>query len=613
MAYKSLRLYNDFTMEHNMILSASGWRKVFTESNNQQDKNENIGKQNSLLCVLIAENFISYLQEKLKKKRPVIAVARDSRPTGSKIAEAVLKTMLYHKVKVQYLGISAAPEIMAYAKNTDAFLYISASHNPIGHNGIKFGLNDGGVLDAEEAKKLAESFTSRLNTFNCEIHAEKILESVKEKSYLKLLAKSNVLKKAALECYEGFIKTVITGMTKKRKQEDFFALLSECIKQNPLSIVCDMNGSARCLSIDKDFIKKCGLDFKSINFSTEEIVHEIIPEPENLVYCAEKITSLQTEGDKTALLGYMPDCDGDRGNMVYWDEKEKKALAIEAQKVFALCVMAELAFEYWKNPKVKKLAVAVNCPTSMRIEEICRVFNASVFRSEVGEANVVNLAREKRKLGFNVRILGEGSNGGNITFPSSVRDPLATIFAAIKILSIRDTIDKKGRIQQGIFHLWCRLSGQEDIYKADFSLSDVIKSLPEYVTTGVSEKDAVLDVKTEDLGRLKLRFQKIFEKEWQERKEELFEKYEISGYECITTNGTCEVRNAGDWNNGRGGLKVLFKGESEESLAFMWMRPSGTEKVFRILCDVKGNKPQMCSSLLEWEKSMLIKADSISL
>ena len=53
----------------------------------------------------------------------------------------------------------AAPEIMAYARGVagaereDAagFVYVSASHNPRGHNGLKFGLGDGGVLGAADS------------------------------------------------------------------------------------------------------------------------------------------------------------------------------------------------------------------------------------------------------------------------------------------------------------------------------------------------------------------------------------------------------------------------------------------------------------------------------
>ena len=371
-----------------------------------------------------------------------------------------------------------------------------------------------------------------------------------------------------------------------------------------------MNGSARTLSVDRKYMEERGIKFLSFNDNPGQIVHAIIPEPENLVHCAKAMTELQNSGKTDVKLGYMPDCDGDRGNIVYWDDSSKTAKPIPAQEVFALCVAAEISCSIWSGTE-SKIAVAVNGPTSMRTDEICAAFGACVFRAEVGEANVVNLAREKREEGYSVRILGEGSNGGNITYPSSVRDPLATIFAIIKLLAIRDSLEHDGTIRPGLFHLWCIKSGQENKYKPDFTLSDILASLPAYTTTGVSESRAVLHVKTEDKGKLKLRFQKLFEQEWKERRDELKEKYGIESYAADTTNGTKEIKNATDWNNGNGGLKIRFMDSSGTNKAFIWMRPSGTESVFRVMCDTKGIKPQEEHSLLEWETSILMRADAI--
>ena len=64
---------------------------------------------------------------------------------------------------IQYSGVTSAPEIMAYARMLDGFIYISASHNPIGHNGIKFGTNDGGVLNGTENAALVKDFLALLD------------------------------------------------------------------------------------------------------------------------------------------------------------------------------------------------------------------------------------------------------------------------------------------------------------------------------------------------------------------------------------------------------------------------------------------------------------------
>ena len=128
-------------MKTNMILSASGWRKVFAISGQEQDKTTMIGEENIAISIFSAAVFADYLKDRLKKEHPVIIVGMDARPTGPAIAEAAIKAFICKDSDVKFLGITAAPEIMAYSKNADGFMYISASHNPIGHNGIKFGLN----------------------------------------------------------------------------------------------------------------------------------------------------------------------------------------------------------------------------------------------------------------------------------------------------------------------------------------------------------------------------------------------------------------------------------------------------------------------------------------
>ena len=113
-------------MQHNMILSASGWRKVFAESGEEEDSDKSIGKLNILIAILIGETFSEFLMEKNPPKKPVVIVGRDTRPTGEEIAKSLIKSLLYSGVAVHYAGVVAAPEIMAYAKKADAFIYINA-------------------------------------------------------------------------------------------------------------------------------------------------------------------------------------------------------------------------------------------------------------------------------------------------------------------------------------------------------------------------------------------------------------------------------------------------------------------------------------------------------
>ena len=587
-------------MKSNMILSASGWRKVFALDGDEQSHSPDISEEDTALSMAAASVFFDYLVQVSGQKCPVIALGNDSRPTGSQIAGAMLHTLVAKGALVQYSGITSAPEIMAYAKKLDGFIYISASHNPIGHNGIKFGTNNGGVLEAKENAKVTEKFLVL-------IEDDAALAKLVNESYAcssmalnEVFQNQKSSKFNALRAYEDFICQTITDSENKEHQKDFFEMLDGQIRAKGFGVVCDFNGSSRALCIDKEFFTTHGIDFYSLN--EDRIAHEIIPEAENLVYVAQGMEDLHRHNKgSNALLGYMPDCDGDRGNIVYWDQKAEKPVILKAQEVFSLSVLAELTYSIWKNSgdPAFKPAVCVNCPTSMRIDEICRILGAKVFRAEVGEANVVNLAREKREEGWNVRILGEGSNGGTITHPASVRDPLNTVFAIIKLLMMRE---------DGLYKIWCDKAGIE--YKTDFTLTDVLESLPVYTTTGVSEPRAVLHVKNTDHADLKAKFQKAFEADWKQRADQLKKDYGICSYEAVITKGTVETCGVKDWSeSGKGGLKIIFKDQAGSPLAFIWMRGSGTEPVFRIMCDVRGDKVEEEKALLAWETELLGKAD----
>ena len=641
-------------IEHNMILSASGWRKVFAQSGDERDATTKIGSVNKALCFLAAESFLEWLntrsgsgrkvkaaatlnESKAIKRRLKIVVATDTRPTGKECAEYALKALCLGGADAVYLDVAAAPEIMAFARSFDAFVYISASHNPIGHNGIKFGLDDGGVLNAAQNLEVRAIFERKLNEAG---RAEEVLKranAAKSAAFLKAVSKEKVAanKKASLAAYQKFSRLVSSGTESAAAQKKFFDGLKAALKKSETIVCADFNGSARTLCIDKNFFSECGLKFKAINARPGHIVHEIIPEPENLVHVARFVeetagktkSAAAQKASKTkkaaafgafktpTIIGYMPDCDGDRGNIVYYSQKEGKAKILKAQEVFALSVLSELSFAALRQKadkkagasnkktrlgKEKRLAVAVNCPTSMRIEEIAAAFGAKVFRAEVGEANVVNLAREKREAGFEVPILGEGSNGGTITYPASVRDPLNTVMALAKFLAVKEA-----------WELWTKARGIP--FKSDYTLDDILDSLPKYTTTGVSEKRAILKIKTSDHAVLKKNFQKVFEDSFNKDSEGLLKKYGIVSWKASLTNGTKEKLGEADFSKSeKGGLKILFyEKNSRAPSSFIWMRGSGTEPVFRIMCDVKGKDAKKEKELLAWETKMLAQADKI--
>lgn len=598
-----------------LILSASGWRKVFVESEREEDGASGIGGANTVLAAHMAAVYADWLKGCDPGIREIV-VGFDTRPTGPAIADVMCRVFIAKGYSVIFLGTSAAPEIMAYARNHGSFAYISASHNPIGHNGVKFGLSDGGVLDGKDAGVLIEAFRVAIAREDTISAAKNLLADCPAPALAAVLEARITRKAEALEAYSDFTAAVISDEAEASGQDSFFSGLKTSAEKlaaegTPLSVTADFNGSARAASIDRDFLASCGISLSSINDRPGAIAHRIVPEGASLDFCADEIGRLRKEGktpeERNTVLGYVPDCDGDRGNIVYWDDKQGKALRLEAQEVFALSVIAELAHLAYRTPSaLSSSAIAVNDPTSLRIEAIAKAFGAEVHRAEVGEANVVNLARELRSRGKTVRILGEGSNGGNITHPAAVRDPLNTVFALLKLLVIRDREGKPG-----LFHIWCARSGQETAYREDFTLSDILATLPLFVTTSVYEKDAMLGIRTTDHSELKRKFQQVFCAEWEKEKNRLRSVRNIASWTAIANNGTRQTVGLADFGiSGKGGLKIQFFDPQGEPAAYIWMRGSGTEPVFRILADARGADVSFERELLDWLTRMVLEADN---
>jgi phosphoglucomutase len=612
-----------------MILSASGWRGVFAEDGNEESKSPAVSPVYQVIAAAAAEVFAAYLKSpenggpsQTKDQRPLVIVGTDTRPTGKAIAEAAMISFTAQGCDIRYSGVNAAPEIMAYArskgaaagtKKTIGFMYISASHNPIGHNGIKFGLTGGGVLAACEAARLIEKFRDLALSPEAVERIRALLDGAGPETLKTVYAGMAAAKEEAYAAYLGFVKEVAygSGGTSLTTGAGIAGALAEGIGEKPVGIAADFNGSARAASIDKEFLSGLGVSIKTMNDVPGAIAHRIVPEGDSLDPCRYFLEELHA-GDSSFIMGYVPDCDGDRGNLVIWDESEKKARILEAQEVFALACVAELTHLVWtgelsydnKGNAMQKAAVAVNDPTSLRIDRIARSFDVSVFRSEVGEANVVGLAQKLREKGYIVRILGEGSAGGNITYPSAVRDPINTVLALLKLIAVRSRGNRPG-----FFEIWCDLSGQAETYRPDFTLADIIASLPSFVTTGSYSQEAVLKVKTEDHSLLKNRYQELFLRDWEARKDSWKTKYGITGWEASAYIGMEEKRGITRFGDaGRGGLKVSFL-RAGNPVAAIWMRGSATEPVFRIMADIEGSDKRIERGLIEWQRSLVAEAD----
>ena len=193
-----------------LILSASGWRGIFAIDNNEESAAGEISEAHRIISGAAALIFADYLKK--ISDSPMVFTGCDTRPTGKAIADAVNSVLLASGCGVRYSGFTAAPEIMAWARGRErgtGFIYISASHNPVGFNGLKFGLTDGGVLAAEETQKLIADFRSFFERDDCVEIIESLFSAADNDRLLNLYDGTEDAKADALKAYSGFCGEVV--------------------------------------------------------------------------------------------------------------------------------------------------------------------------------------------------------------------------------------------------------------------------------------------------------------------------------------------------------------------------------------------------------------------
>lgn len=97
----------------------------------------------------MAGGFARFLGNKLSKKITdmKVAVGRDSRISGPRIAEIVIETLSDYGIEVLDCGLATTPSMFmtTVELGCDAAVQITASHHPFNRNGLKFFTRQGGL------------------------------------------------------------------------------------------------------------------------------------------------------------------------------------------------------------------------------------------------------------------------------------------------------------------------------------------------------------------------------------------------------------------------------------------------------------------------------------
>ena len=129
--------------------------------------NEDLGEKT---IIKYAHALHDYLQD------GVIYVGRDSRPSGEEIVEIMINELIKLGRTIMYCGIVPTPTIQYMVHTTEAIggVIITASHNPIEWNGIKFVKEDSTFFNLYDCENLFE-YADNFSNENIEISEEGML------------------------------------------------------------------------------------------------------------------------------------------------------------------------------------------------------------------------------------------------------------------------------------------------------------------------------------------------------------------------------------------------------------------------------------------------------
>lgn len=107
-------------------------------------------------------------------------IARDTRPSGRLIAQVVAASLMAGGVEVYNLGVAPTPAAFREARRYGAGVIITASHNPLEWNGLKF-IIDGRGLFERELDAMLKSSTGHQDRFGSEYRiASRYVDEVAE-------------------------------------------------------------------------------------------------------------------------------------------------------------------------------------------------------------------------------------------------------------------------------------------------------------------------------------------------------------------------------------------------------------------------------------------------
>ncbi len=292
-------------------------------------------------------------------KGGTIILGRDSRVSGPFVSNIVKGCLIATGCRVIDIGIVPTPTVQMAIEHHKAAggIAITASHNPIQWNGLKFMDHNARFLEPDDAAKVYKMGDN---------HEYKLQE------------------------WDGLGSDEIDDLANARHNEEILKLDYidvDLIRQKKFKVVSDCVNGAGGLIVPQ-LLEQLGCDVTVINGEPNgKFAHTPEPLPENLTQLQEAVIKEKAD------VGFAVDPDVDRCAIV-----DNTGEPIGEEYTLALAVKLVLS---------KKMGrVAVNMSTSRASEDITNYFNGMFVRSKVGEINVA-----VKMIEIDAIIGGEGNGG----------------------------------------------------------------------------------------------------------------------------------------------------------------------------------------------------------
>src|SRR6188472_769933 len=278
-------------------------------------------------------------------------LARDTRHSGRIIAQTVSANLMEQGIDVYDLDVAPTPMVFREARKYEAGLIVTASHNPLEWNGLKFIVEGRGIFENELTLILRGT-------------APRISQDKFGKSF---------------DVVSDYVNEVVDLVSQERKEFG-----------NTVKVGCDPAGGAACGYSDQLF-KKLGHKFYSVNDIRGISSRSPDPTVDDLNELRILVRANQLD------FGFAFDLDGDR--LVVVNNRGEK---LGPDATLLICVASTISLL-----RMKKFVTSID--TSLSVEKFITQHGGKLDYSKVGEANVVN-----KMLQVDADAGGEGSSAGFI-------------------------------------------------------------------------------------------------------------------------------------------------------------------------------------------------------